>query len=205
MRRTGLALAVLSLWAMGCGSSSSSTSKTTHPPAFGPKAERVLTAHNHGWTGIGGKLSVWEAAHPRGTAGCSAGKCFGDHVEVAPGESRYEYIGVETTPEGRVDGYQEALGGGELTPGAAEHIALSNFPHDTRVISTEVSHENGSCKLITVKSKTLGRWFANPRVSDGSGVMSIDIHGVSPESGESTYPDHLSEASVSLGHATPGC
>jgi hypothetical protein len=103
-----------------------------------------------------------------------------------------------------VDSYTEALGGDELIPAVAEHIVLSKLPPDTRVIRTFVSHENGSCKTITVQSKTLGHWFANPKVSNGSGLISVDIHGTN-QSGESSYPDHLSEAIISLGPSPPNC
>jgi hypothetical protein len=152
---------------------------------------------------MGAKVTDWESAHSRGTDGCSAGKCYGSRVEVGQGESQYEYITVETTPEGRVDGYEEALGGDELIPGIAEHIALSKLPHDTRVLEAFVGHENGSCKIINVRSKTLGQWFANPKVGDPSGDMNIDLHGID-ENGESTYPEHLSVASVSLGFTHRG-
>ncbi len=152
---------------------------------------------------MGAKLADWESAHPRGTEGCSQGKCFGSRVEVTQGESQYEYITVETTPEGRVDRYEQALGGDEVIAGVAEHIVLSKLPHDTRVLEAFVGHENGSCKIVNVRSKTLGRWFANPKVGDPSGVMSIDLHGVGAN-GESTYPNHLSVASVGLGATQHG-
>lgn len=185
MHRLGTVLLALPLLAAGCGSSSSSSS-----------------SGSHGWTGLGAKLADWESAHPRGKEGCEEGKCFGSRVEVAPGESQYEYILVETTPEGRVDGYTQALGGDEVIPGVAEHIVLALFPHDTRVLDSFVKHgASGSCKSINVQSKTLARWFANPKVGDASGIMSIDIHGDN-ENGESTYPGELSLAEVGLGRAS---
>ncbi len=119
-------------------------------------------------------------------------------MQVGANESQYELVTVETTPEDRVDGYEQALGGDELIPSVAEHTVLALFPHDTRVFESFVGHENGACKIINVQSKTLGRWFANPKVGNGSGVVSIDIHGDS-ENGESTYPRELSVAQVDLG------
>lgn len=199
MHRLGLALLAASLLTAGCGSSGSTSSNTgsTSTAAVTNTAQAT-----HGWTGLGAMLTDWESAHPRGTEGCSAGKCFGSKVEVAPNESQYEFILVETTPEGRVDGYEQALGGDELIPAAAEQAALRLFPSDTRVLTSFVSHENGSCKIINVRSKTLAHWFANPKVGDGSGEMSIDIHG-EDENG-STYPDHVSVASVGLGSSPRG-
>lgn len=196
MNRLALALLAVPLLAAGCGSSSSasSTSGSTKTTAPGEKTAHVA----HGWTGLGATLADFEAAYPRGTAGCSLGKCFGSKAEVGPEESQYEYVTVETTPEGRVDGYEQALGGDEVIPSVAEHIVLSKFPHDTRVIESYVTHENGECKTLVVQSRTLGRWFANPKTGDAAGFMNIDLHGVN-ESGESTYPDHLSVANVSLG------
>jgi hypothetical protein len=123
-------------------------------------------------------------------------------VQVGPNETQYEFVSVGTTPEGRVDGYTQALGGDEVIPGVATHIALALFPHDTRVLESFVQHgEGGSCKTINVQSKTLARWFADPKVGDPSGVMSIDLHGID-ENGESTYPGELSRAEVGLGPGT---
>ena len=201
MRRTGTLLLVVPLLAMGGCGSSGSTSSNTGPPSNAPGNN---TAHPaHAWTDLGAKLADWEAAHPRGTEGCSAGKCFGSKVQVGPSESQYEYVTVETTPEGRVDGYEQALGGDEVIPSVADRIVLSKLPRDARVLESFVDHENGSCKIINVRSKTLGRWFANPMVGDPSGTMGIDIHGIN-ENGESTYPDHLSVGSVGLGATHQG-
>jgi hypothetical protein len=90
-----------------------------------------------------------------------------------------------------------------VLPAVARHIVLALLPRDTRVLESFVGHENGACETINVRSKTLGRWFANPKVSDGSGIMSIDIHGDN-ENGESTYPDKLSLAEVGLGRTHRG-
>jgi hypothetical protein len=183
----------LVLLAAGCGSSSSTSSTTgSTTTAAGNNTAHAVHA------GLGATLTDWEAAHPRGTEGCSAGECFGSRVQVSPNESQYEFVDVETTPEGRVDGYTQALGGDAVIPAVAKHIVLALLPRDTRVLETFVGHEGGSCEIINVRSKTLGHWFANPKVGDGSGVVSIDIHGDS-ENGESTYPGNLSLAGVSLG------
>jgi hypothetical protein len=204
VHRLGIALlATAALLAAGCGSSSTGSSTTAVPGTAAPYRYTPGYATT-GWTGLGAKLSDWESAHLRDTAGCSAGSCFGSKVQVGPSKSQYEYTTVETTPEGRVDGYTQALGGGEVTPGVAEHIALALFPHDTRVLDSFVEHSpTGSCKSINVKSKTLGRWFAARKVGDASGVISIDLHGDN-ENGESTYPGELSVASVGLGRASRG-
>jgi hypothetical protein len=199
VHRLGIVLLAAALLAGGCGSSNSSSTSASTSTA----AENNASHASHGWTGLGARLPDWELAHARGTDGCPAGKCFGSRVQVGPSEAQYEYLSVETTPEGRVDGYTQALGGDEVIPGVAKHIVFALLPHDTRVLSTFVGHENGACKIINVQSKTLGRWFANPRVSDGSGVMSIDIHGID-ENGESTYPGELSRAEVELGPTHPG-
>jgi hypothetical protein len=196
-------LATAALLAAGCGSSSTTSSTTSIPGTAAPE-QNTLGHATTGWTGLGATLADWESAHPRGREGCSAGTCYGSKVEVGPNESQYEYTTVETTPEGRVDGYTQALGGDEVIPGVAEHIALALFPHDTRVLESFVEHSaTGSCKSINVKSKTLGRWFAARKVGDPSGVMSIDLHG-NNENGESTYPGELSVAGVSLGPASRG-
>jgi hypothetical protein len=183
VRRLGIVFLVVPLLVAGCGSTSTAPGNNTA----------------HAWTGIGARLADWESAHPRGTEGCSEGKCFGSKVQVGPSESEYEFVSLETTPEARVAGYTQALGGDEVIPGVAEHIVLALFPRDTRVLESFVTHSaTGSCKSINVQSKTLARWFANPKVSDGSGVMSIDIHGID-KNGESTYPGELSRAEVGLG------
>lgn len=174
---------------VGCGAAGNTrTSATT----------RARRATARGWSGLGARRVDWEAANPRGTETCPQTKCFGRWVEGTPGEPRYEYAVVETTPEGRVDGYEQALGGGEVTPAEAEHLVLSKLPPDTRVLDTFVEHgEYGSCKIIKVQSRSLGRWFGSPNVDDASGVMNIDIHGVA-SNGESTFPKNLGIALVSI-------
>jgi len=200
VRLTRLILVALPLLIAGCGSSSSiesnssSSASTATPPSHA----------TNGWTGFGATLANWESAHPKSTEGCTEG-CYGGQVEVAPNEFQDEFHGVLISSEGRVDHYEQDLGGSELDPAAAEQAALAMLPHDTRVISSEVSHENGSCKIITVQSNDLGRWFADRKGGGTYGLAEIDLHGVDPETGESTYPAHLSEASVSVGQSSPGC
>jgi hypothetical protein len=201
LRRTRILLLALPLLVAGCGSSSSTESSSGSTSS----ATESTTSHaTDGWTGFGATLANWESAHAKSTGGCTEG-CYGGQVEVAPNEFQDEFHGVLISSEGRVSHYEQDLGGSELDPAAAQQAALAMLPHDTRVISSEVSHENGSCKIITVQSNDLGRWFADRKDGGTSGLAEIDLHGVDPETGESTYPAHLSEAAVSLGHGTPGC
>jgi hypothetical protein len=101
--------------------------------------------------------------------------------------------------------YEQNLGGSDLSPGAAQQAALAMLPRDSRVVHSEVSHENGSCKILIIQSHTLRRWLANPGIGNTSGLVEVDLHGVDPGSGESTYPAHLSEAAVGLSTGSPGC
>jgi hypothetical protein len=185
----------------GCGSSGGA--ETSSSEAKSTSASSPPTHAAHAWTGYGATIADFESAHPKNSTACAEG-CYGQAVEVAPNETGAEFHGVNVNG-GRVTHYEQDLGGSELAPAAAEQTALAMLPRDAHVVRSEVSHENGSCKILVVRSNTLARWFADPAIGNTSGLVEVDLHGVDPESGQSTYPAHLSEAAVGLSTGAPGC
>jgi hypothetical protein len=153
------------------------------------------------WTGLGATKANWESAHPKETSGCSAGTCYGPTINS---EGTHEFRLVTTTPEGRIDGYEQSFSDG-TSAAAAKEAVQRLLPSDTRTISFTVAHTStGSCGLWNVQSATLGRWFADPKVGDGRGVMGIDLFSEGA-SGESAYSaSNVTTAIVSLAPSSPG-
>ena len=193
MRRLIALLAVLAF--AGCGSSGTSSS-SSHPNISTTKPTTQAAVAS--WTGLGAKLSEWETAHPKRTEGCPAGTCFGTKVPTGSNESAYEFMTLETTPEGRVDGYSQALGEG-ISVAAARQAVRKLLPSDTTTVEKWTDHEGGSCLIWNVRSPTLGRWFAATKVGDPEGNMSIEL-STENSSGEAEYnPEKVTVANVGLG------
>jgi hypothetical protein len=124
--------------------------------------------------------------------------CFGTKVQTGSNESAYEFTVLERTPEGRVDGYGQSFEHG-TSAAAAEEAARHLLPSDTATIEKFTDHIGGSCLIWNVRSPTLGRWFASPKVGDPAGNMSIVLSTNNP-SGEPEYnPDNVNFAEVGLG------
>jgi hypothetical protein len=180
-----VSLVIGALALAGCGSSSGSSAK-------GPSEQ---------WTGLGAPKANWESAHPKETSGCSAGTCYGPAINS---EGTPEFRVVTTTPEGRIDGYEQSFPHG-TSAAAAKKAVQRLLPSDTRTTSFTVPHTStGSCGLWNVQSATLGRWFANPKVGDGRGVMGIDLFSEGTN-GESAYSaSNVTTAIMSLAPSSSG-
>jgi hypothetical protein len=182
----------------GCGGSTNASSST--PTAATSAASG--TASPGTWTGMGARLSDWEAAHPKGAgssgSGCSGGGCYGTQVTL-DGEPTHQFTGLSTTgpPEDRVDGYEQAIGDG--TPlAAAKADVLKLMPSDTRVTAFFVTHENGSCASWNLKSATLGRWFSGKKVGDAEGAIGVDFYATNSNDEPVFDPNNVSFASVTI-------
>ena len=206
MRRLLVALVVLPM--VGCGSGGSGGVTTSS------NSESQTTANTHvafGWSGLGAKLSDFEAAHPRGTAGCEKGTCYGPKVatNTSPAEASYEFVSVSSNgAENRVDGYDQTIGE-SVIPNIAKHTVLQYMPRDTRTLDFWVEHgSNGSCGLWNLQSATLAKWFADPKIGDPQGHVIADLYKPNAN-GESEYSDSagISFANVSVGedHRGEGC
>jgi hypothetical protein len=195
MWRYAVVVGLIAVGLAGCGSSGSTSS-----PSTAASTGSVASSAPRGWTGLGAKLTDWESAHPKATESCAEG-CYGSKVQLAPGESQYEFTSLSTGGDtnNRVTGYSQALMEG-TSIAAAKVAVLRLLPRDTRTIELWTDHENGSCLIWNVRSATLDRWFAaNPKIGDRSGVMGIDLHTTSA-GGESEYkPSNVTVAGVGVG------
>jgi hypothetical protein len=195
-----MAIAVLAL--AGCGSSGGSsaghrtgTSRTTSTDNSSPGA----------WNGFGAKLVDWEGTHPKQTAGCPAGTCFGNKLTIS-GATTYQFQLLTTTgpPESRVDGYEQAFN--EETPVAAARAeVLKLMPSDTHTLSFSVQHtSSGSCAFWNLQSATLGKYLSAPKVGDARGVIGIDLSSET-SSGESAYsPSDIRTATIWIAPLSSG-
>src|SRR5947209_9332483 len=125
-RRLAVALA-LGLVVAGCGSSSSSSGGSSGAASSGSGPPGT-------WTGLGARLSAFQAAYPKGTSGCTTG-CYGPRVGIK-GQLVYEFTTVMTSgpPDNHVTGFTLALP--DKTPvSAAKAMVLKLMPSDTKEIS----------------------------------------------------------------------
>jgi hypothetical protein len=182
---------LVGLLTAGCGSSSSNASSRS--------ATEASTTHAaSGWTGFGAKLADWETAHPKGTEGCTQG-CYGTKVQTGPNESSYEFTVLSSGgAENRVDGYTQALPEGTGVVAAKEAV-LKLLPSDTHPQEFWITRQNGSCANWNLKSATLARWLADPKIGDPQGIVGV-VFSTPNANGEGEYnPNKVSFANVGVG------
>jgi hypothetical protein len=158
-------------------------------------------------TGIGATKSVFASAHGLSLGGCPARTCYGPAITTGAGHP-YEFELVQFGDGNRVVGYTQAFSKGTSLV-AAEHEALAEFPKDTvpgksGVITNDSSAQ--SCRWLDVTSATLGKLFANPKLSAAiqkvlgpPSRLSIEF-ATSDSAGNWSYdPDDINQAIVAAG------
>ena len=133
------------------------------------------------WTGMGAKIADWTKAHPKHSAGCPAGGCYGGEAKVG-GDPAIQFVTLTTTgaPDYRVDGYTQAIGDG-TSLAAAKAAVLKLLPSDTKATAFSIDHDDGngsSCAFWNLTSKTLGAWFSGKKVGDPKGQVGIELNTV---------------------------
>jgi hypothetical protein len=188
--RAGTWLAVIATVVLaGCGSSGGSGNGSAGSPTGAPSAGA--------WTGFGAKLADWETAHPKQTAGCRAGTCFGNALTVG-GTTIYRFQVLYTTgpPDRRVNHYEQTFREGTTAPAAKTEV-LKLMPSDTHTLSFSVEHPAAeSCAFWDLQSRTLGKYLSGPN-GDASGVIGIELQSPKNSNGESLYsPNDVRTATV---------
>ena len=93
---------------------------------------------------MGAKIADWTKAHPKHSAGCPAGGCYGGEAKVG-GQLSIQFVTLTTTgaPDYRVDGYTQAIGDG-TSLAAAKAAALRLLPSDTKTTAFWIVSTTGT-------------------------------------------------------------
>jgi hypothetical protein len=141
-------------------------------------------------------LQAFEAGHEKAppTNACA---CYG--LPLTRGNQIvWEFSAVTTSPERRVDGFQYSFPAGTDIVSARATI-MSLMPRDALPIAFRVSHQNGSCALLDLRSKTLAKWLGTKKEGDTDGNAGVVLFKALAD-GSSVYEaKDVTDATVSIG------
>jgi hypothetical protein len=100
---------------------------------------------------MGAKIADWTKAHPKHSAGCPAGGCYGGEAKVG-GDPAIQFVTLTTTgaPDYRVDGYTQAIGDG-TSVAAAKAAVLKLLPSDTKTTAFWI--DSRCCRPCSARSR----------------------------------------------------
>jgi hypothetical protein len=198
MRRWGTAILALGLALTGCGGSSTSSTSSS---GTGQGSVTQSSLPPGTWTGFGAPLQDFEADHQKAPPS-NACACYGLPL-TRHGQIIWEFSALMTSPEGRVDGFQYSFDA-DTDIVSARATIMSLMPRDAVPVAFRVSHQNGSCALLDLHSKTLAKWLGTKDECDTNGNAGIELFKALPDGSSEYDPKDITDGTVSIGNVGSG-
>ena len=148
--------------------------------------------------GYGAPFRAWVTTHPRNTAQCPMGFCYGPVVSSRSPIAEFSFV---TNYKNRVVGYDQALKRGTPLLQAELHVA-EQFPSDVAMASSVIviRHDRygHSCAVYDLYSKTLARIFGPKGPGQSGNDIGVELATILP-SGNTSY----STRAIDLAIVTP--